>query len=60
MQGLSVWLPPVACCMAIQGFWLGALLILQPRLAAPDLQNLHRISGSSVLRVKADERHSLV
>ena len=47
MQSLSVWFPPVACCMAIQGFWLGALFTLQPRLGPSDLQDLHRFSGAN-------------
>ena len=47
MQSLSIWLPPVACCMAIQGFWLGALAVIQPRLGPADLQDLHRFSGTT-------------
>lgn len=54
MQGFTIWLPPVACCMAIQGFWLGTLLILQPRPAAQDLQDLHRFSGTVMPRVKGN------
>lgn len=60
MQGLTVWLPSVACCMAIQGFWLAALVILQPRsdapVPAPDLQDLHRLRGRSLTRLIQDER----
>jgi hypothetical protein len=56
MQGLTVWLPSVACCMAIQGFWLAALVILQPRSQTPDLQDLHRFSSRSVTRLTQDER----
>jgi hypothetical protein len=33
--------------MAIQGFWLGALFTLQPRLEPSDLQDLHRFSGAN-------------
>ena len=44
MQGILIWLPPVACCMAIQGLWLGVLQVLQPRIPQRDLQNLHRFS----------------
>lgn len=48
MQSVLIWLPPVACCMAIQGFWLGALRILNPNTAPADLQDLHRFGGRSV------------
>ena len=54
MQCLSLWFQPVACCMAIQGFWLGTLLMLQPRPAAQDLQDLHRFSGTVMPRVKGN------
>jgi len=37
----------VACCVAIQGFWLGILHVTNPRTPADDLQNLHRLSGKT-------------
>jgi hypothetical protein len=47
MQSLFAWLSPVACCVAIQGFWLGILHVTNPRTPADDLQNLHRLSGKT-------------
>jgi len=47
MQSVLIWLPPVACCMAIQGFWLGALRIVNPSNSPADLQDLHRFRSRS-------------
>lgn len=47
MQSIRIWLPPVACCMAIQGFWLGTLRILNPQNAPANLQDLHRFGGKT-------------
>ncbi len=47
MQSVRIWLPPVACCMAIQGFWLGTLRFLSPQAIPADLQDLHRFGGKT-------------
>jgi hypothetical protein len=44
MQSLLPLLPSVACCVAIQGFWLGVLLIIHPQQQPQYLQDLHRLS----------------
>jgi hypothetical protein len=44
MQSLLPLLPSVACCVAIQGFWLGVLLIIHPQQQPQYLQDLHRFS----------------
>lgn len=47
MQSVRIWLPPVVCCMAIQGFWLGTLRMLNPYATPADLQDLHRFGGKT-------------
>jgi hypothetical protein len=47
MQSVLIWLPPVACCMAIQVFWLGTLRILNPQNTPADLRDLHRFGGKT-------------
>jgi hypothetical protein len=46
VQGFAIWITPVACCMAIQGFWLGALQML-PMPGTQDLHDLHRFDARS-------------
>jgi len=53
MQTLLPWFPPVACCMAIQGFWLGVLLVIHPQQKPEDLQDLHRLSRNLTPRLQS-------
>jgi hypothetical protein len=53
MQSLLPWFAPVACCMAIQGFWLGLLLVLHPQHKPEDLQDLHRFSRNLAPNVQS-------
>ena len=50
VHSFAIWLTPVACCMAIQGFWLGALQML-PMSGQQDLHDLHRFGARSAPRL---------
>jgi hypothetical protein len=47
MQSLFAWLPPVLCCVAIQGFWMSVLFISNSSQPTDRFQNLQRLSGNS-------------
>ena len=53
MQSVRIWLQPVVCCIAIQGFWLGTLRILNPQNTQGDLQDLHRFGGTIAPTLKS-------
>ena len=60
MQSLLAWLPPVACCVAIQGFWLAMLVVINPGKQPQNLQDLHPLPSIDEPTVRARQLNSRV